>query len=108
MIKRLILVLTTIGFSISYLFAQQSEWQWQNPEVQGSQLNSVCFTGNALFAVGEYGTMIKSDNMGSAWTIQNSGSSEFLASVFFTDSLTGYAVGTGGILKTNNGGNSWF
>jgi photosystem II stability/assembly factor-like uncharacterized protein len=42
------------------------------------------------------------------WEQQNSETTEDLNSVYFTDSNTGYAVGTGGtILKTTNGGLNW-
>lgn len=42
------------------------------------------------------------------WVPQNSGTTNDLKSVFFTDELTGYAVGNGGtILKTTNGGDNW-
>ena len=42
------------------------------------------------------------------WIIQNSGTSNSLYGVYFTDTNTGYAVGQNGtILKTINGGNEW-
>ena len=42
------------------------------------------------------------------WIIQNSGTFNDLWSVCFSDSITGYAVGSGGIiLKTINGGADW-
>jgi len=42
------------------------------------------------------------------WHAQTSGTSASLNSVFFTDSKTGYAVGTSGtILKTTDGGTNW-
>jgi photosystem II stability/assembly factor-like uncharacterized protein len=42
------------------------------------------------------------------WVPQNSGTTNDLKSVYFTDELTGYAVGNSGtILKTTNGGDNW-
>ncbi|MBL0098473.1 MAG: hypothetical protein IPP46_19845 [Bacteroidetes bacterium] len=42
------------------------------------------------------------------WLPQASGSSAMLQSVFFTDPVTGYCSGNGGvILKTTNGGANW-
>jgi photosystem II stability/assembly factor-like uncharacterized protein len=42
------------------------------------------------------------------WIPQNSGTTNDLKSVYFTDELTGYAVGNSGtILKTTNGGDIW-
>jgi photosystem II stability/assembly factor-like uncharacterized protein len=74
----------------------------------GYGLNSVYFANaNTGYAVGFYGTIMKTSNGGTDWTIQNSGTSNHLSSVFFTDANTGYAVGDlGTILKTTNGGNA--
>ena len=42
------------------------------------------------------------------WFIQQSGTDEFLYSVYFTDEFNGTVVGTGGtILRTTDGGNNW-
>ena len=42
------------------------------------------------------------------WNIQRNGTNEGYSSVYFTDSNTGWAGGSGGtIIKTTNGGNSW-
>jgi len=42
------------------------------------------------------------------WTAQTSGTTENLASVYFIDANTGYAVGKSGtILKTTDGGTNW-
>jgi hypothetical protein len=99
------ILLLTIAFVLAglYSFAQ---WEWQNPSPQGSWLNSVVFTDvNTGYAVGDWGTIIKTINGGTTWITQPSGTSENLNSVFFTDSNTGYVVGSGGtILKTTNGG----
>ncbi|MCX6247635.1 MAG: YCF48-related protein [Bacteroidetes bacterium] len=74
----------------------------------GYGLNSVYFANaNTGYAVGFYGTIMKTSNGGTDWTIQNSGTPSHLSSVYFTDANTGYAVGDmGTILKTTNGGNS--
>jgi|WetSurMetagenome_2_1015567.scaffolds.fasta_scaffold37114_2 photosystem II stability/assembly factor-like uncharacterized protein len=56
----------------------------------------VFFTGSSLFAQ-------------SGWFPLNSGTSQILQSVYFTDVNTGYAVGyTGTVLKTTNAGVNWF
>lgn len=41
------------------------------------------------------------------WTLQNSGTTQNLADVFFIHNSTGFACGDSGILKTTDGGNSW-
>lgn len=44
----------------------------------------------------------------SGWFLQNSGTTQFQRSVYFTDVNTGYVCGVNGyMLKTTNGGNNW-
>ncbi|MBK9333900.1 MAG: hypothetical protein IPM96_16195 [Ignavibacteria bacterium] len=64
-------------------------------------------TRHTGFAVGLNGRIYKSTDSGLNWTQQSSGSSAFLFSVDFLDSLNG-AVGGGRILlRTTNGGLNW-
>ncbi len=83
---------------------------WNNPtNGTSNQLNSVCFTdANTGYAVGYYGTILKTINGGTNWITQTTGTTNYLYSVYFTDVNTGYAVGQNGtILKTVNGGTNW-
>lgn len=83
-------------------------WEWQNPLPQDNPLNDVFFIDNQTgWAVGNYGTILKSTDSGQTWKKQNSGTSETLHSVFFTNIQTGWAVGYGVRLKTTNGGQTW-
>jgi photosystem II stability/assembly factor-like uncharacterized protein len=103
----LLICLTLVS---GFAFAQ---WTWQNPLPQGNTLNCVRFVDtNIGYAVGDVGTIIKTTDGGLTWTIQNSGTTADLYSVFFLDALTGYAVGhiaawNGCILKTTDGGATW-
>jgi hypothetical protein len=83
-----------------------SQWTWQNPLPQGNTLNSVYFPDtNTGYAVGDYGTIVKSGDGGATWTKLLSGTTHFFTSVYFTDANSGYVVGEGEtILKTTNGG----
>jgi photosystem II stability/assembly factor-like uncharacterized protein len=57
------------------------------------------------YAVGQSGTILKTNNAGSPWQQQISGTSQTLNKVFFIDIDNGFIAGDGGIiLKTNNGG----
>jgi photosystem II stability/assembly factor-like uncharacterized protein len=72
-------------------------------------LFSVHFKDNNIgWAVGEYGTILKTTNGGTNWTTYTSGTIASLWSVHFTDNNTGWVVGSvGTIIKTTNGGTNW-
>jgi len=99
------LLLIVLNFSLSP-FAQN----WQ-PLTSGTKndLNSVYFVdANIGFAVGDYGTILKTNDGGINWIAQSSNTRNKLTSVYFVNYNIGYAVGDGGtILKTSNGGNLW-
>lgn len=103
--KKIYIILIAL-FLINGAMAQ---WTWQNPLPQGNTLMSVYFTNaNTGYIVGVCGTILKTINGGTNWTISASGTTNDLRSVFFTDPSTGYVVGLGGIiLKTTNGGDVW-
>ncbi len=85
-------------------------WFWSNPKPQGNQLRAVCFVDNNTgYAVGQWGTILKTSDGGANWTLQSSGTTQGLVSVQFPlNATTGYAVGgKGQILKTTNGGYYW-
>ncbi|HJY63264.1 MAG TPA: YCF48-related protein [Ignavibacteria bacterium] len=92
------------------LHAQLADnWDWMNPKPQGNTINAIDFVNDNLgFAVGEYGTILKTTNGGVTWQKQNSGTSTQFISLDFVDQNTGYAGGTNQMLKkTTNGGQSW-
>ena len=105
----------TLQLLLSIIFLQLilsptiAQWVWQNPLPQGNELHTVYFAdANTGYAVGEYGIILKTNNGGSSWSAQTSGTNDWLISVYFTDPNTGYAVGGGGtIIKTSNGGANW-
>lgn len=65
--------------------------------------------GQRLVAVGDYGTVLLSDDAGRSWRQAESvPSRETLTAVSFVGDRQGWAVGHGGIvLATRDGGNSW-
>ena len=84
---------------IAFLFLQlttlaQEDWFWQNPLPQGNRLWSVDFVNELTgWTVGNVGTILKTTNGGTTWTLQTSGITEQLLGVCFTDSDNGTAVG---------------
>ena len=99
-------VLITLMLSSVFAFAQ---WTWLSPIPPGNSLRSVYFTDlNTGYAVGNYGTILKTSDGGDSWTVLTSGTTHTLFSLTFTDNNTGYATGESGILlKTTDGGNLW-
>jgi photosystem II stability/assembly factor-like uncharacterized protein len=93
-------------------FGQQSAWQWINPLPQGNPLNAISVIGqDSLVAVGEYGTVIRSFNGGQTWQVQPTvgGITEVFYAVYFVNTTTGWVSGENGrVLKTTDGGASWF
>ena len=56
-----------------------SQWTWQNPLPQGNSLSSVYFTdANTGYAVGGFGTIVKTTNGGTTWTALSSGTTNDL------------------------------
>ena len=106
-LKFIILGLSLFLLSLS-INAQQG-WFWQNPLPTGNDLFSVHFIDSQIgWAVGWYGTIIKTTNGGENWFAQNSSTGTYFNSVNFTDNQTGWIVAYGGtILKTTNGGVEW-
>lgn len=94
---------------ISPCTTAQSRWTWQNPLPQGNTLFSVDFSETYVgTAVGELGTIIRTIDGGTNWSIQKSGIIQDLHSVSFTDRNYGTVVGSDGIiLRTTNGGETW-
>lgn len=63
--------------------------------------------GGQTWVVGAFGMVLHSSDAGAHWTVQNSGTSQTLASVSFADSQHGFAVGAGGTILATTDGSSW-
>lgn len=101
-----LVMFTAILLAINTITAQ---WEWQLPVPQGNTLNDVyLITPSIGFAVGELGTIIKTEDGGVTFQVQDSDVQVNLNAIKFLSTQYGFAVGDGGtILETNNGGNSW-
>jgi photosystem II stability/assembly factor-like uncharacterized protein len=85
------------------------DWSWINPFPTGYDLYGIdmidAVTGTA---VGERGSIYRTNDGGQTWTEQSSGTKSPMRDVCFKNENTGTAVGWGGtILRTNDGGESW-
>jgi photosystem II stability/assembly factor-like uncharacterized protein len=104
--KKITLVCCLIGLTVLTAFAQ---WQWQNPKHQGHTLNDVQFIDPLTgWAVGEFGTIIGTEDGGFSWEILNSGTSQHLTKLSVAGTTDLWAVGdSGAILHSSNGGVDW-
>ncbi len=86
-----------------------SGWFWQNPLPQGHRLFGVATSDpSTVIAVGDFGTILRTTDGGTTWTLQRSGSDNSLLAVCFVNADTGWAVGRRGtILHTIDGGATW-
>lgn len=102
-VKVLLLLLVLINIS-------HAELSWV-PQTSGTAqlLFDIYFANkNTGYAVGNYGTILKTTDAGKTWSAINSGTTQHLRSVFFVDENTGYVTGWASlILKTTDGGSTW-
>jgi photosystem II stability/assembly factor-like uncharacterized protein len=101
--KIIILLVALVGMT-----GAKAQWVPQNSGTT-KNLNSVYFPdANIGYAVGNFGTILKTLDGGANWDSLTSGTAmTFLCSVYFTDTIIGYGVGDNVILKTINGGTNW-
>jgi photosystem II stability/assembly factor-like uncharacterized protein len=94
-----VLILIFCGFTSIQLFSQNL-WSWQNPQPHVNIINDVFMVDEfTAYAVGKYGTIIKTTDGGLNWTEQKSDYTPFnthhvdFTSVSFVNNSTGFAVG---------------
>jgi photosystem II stability/assembly factor-like uncharacterized protein len=85
----------------------RSGWSWGDPAPQGNTLNNVTFLGTRGFAVGEFGTVLRSDDGGGSWTGLPSGTKSSLSLVQEVDSDTVIVGGGCTVRESINGGESF-
>ncbi|MDF7798995.1 YCF48-related protein [Pontiellaceae bacterium B1224] len=97
-----------LGQMATSVLGADSEWSWLNPSPQGNDLNDLhAIDDNTIVAVGTVGTIIRSDDGGQTWTVQDSGSIWELNAVWFTDAQNGWVGSQRGMLRTTDGGITW-
>ena len=102
---------TSSDWSAVWCFATGSTAGW-NIQIAGTKnsLTGVYFVNERVgWAVGEYGTIIKTTDGGVNWNAQSSTLTYTFSSVQFRDTLKGWLLAERSniILKTTNGGTSW-
>jgi photosystem II stability/assembly factor-like uncharacterized protein len=84
-----------------------SGWDWGNPLPQGNALRAVDFLGPIGYAVGDYGTVLASDDGGATWRGLVSGSTDDLSLVQMIDVGSFVVAGECTVLRSDNGGASF-
>jgi photosystem II stability/assembly factor-like uncharacterized protein len=82
----------------------QSGWAWGDPRPQGNTIRSVAFAGGRGFAVGDFGTALRTDDAGTTWTGLATGVTDSITEVR-TISADSVVIGGGcRALRSDNGG----
>jgi photosystem II stability/assembly factor-like uncharacterized protein len=82
----------------------QSGWTWGSPRPQGNNLTSIDFAGGRGYAVGEFGTIVRTDDGGANWSGVRTGLTEDLTELRVIDGDTFVAGGNCTLLRSQDGG----
>jgi photosystem II stability/assembly factor-like uncharacterized protein len=82
-----------------------SGWVWANPAPQGEPLADVSFADGVGYAVGEFGTVLRSTDAGATWTGLPTGLFSSLTQVNAVSAST-VIVGGGCVLRGSDDGGS--
>ncbi len=99
-----------LTFIVTFFFLNLTafaQWNWQYPVPQGNRLNDISFPEPSQkigFAVGDHGTMMKTENGGTEWTILDSLTNSHLKGCHFLNENLGYTVGDSGMIIRYDGG----
>lgn len=84
-----------------------SGWYWGNPLPQGHPLQAVEFAGARGYAVGDFGTIVRTDDGGATWAGIRTGTTANLSSLQTIDANTFVAAGGCTLLRSDNAGDSF-
>jgi photosystem II stability/assembly factor-like uncharacterized protein len=89
--------------------AQGETWKWLNPVTSGGHLYGVDMDGSNVLAVGAFGSILRSQDTGQAWTLIEHGlTTKGLRDVAFVEGGKAVAVGDSGVLlRSEDAGTTW-
>ncbi|MEA2375495.1 MAG: hypothetical protein QOD53_1958, partial [Thermoleophilaceae bacterium] len=93
-----------VALSGAAVRTSQSGWYWGNPLPQGHGLQAVEFAGPRGYAVGEFGTILRTDDGGASWSGLRTGTTAGLGGLQTIDADTFVAAGGCTLLRTTDGG----
>jgi photosystem II stability/assembly factor-like uncharacterized protein len=82
-------------------------WAWGNPTPQGNSLAAIAFSGELGVAVGEQGTILRTEDGGATWTSSNSLTTQPLDQVAMPDASTVIVGGTCSLRRSDDGGRTF-
>ena len=87
----------------------QSGWQWGNPSPQGNTIRGMDVNGGRAYAIGDYGTALRTDDGGQTWTGLATGTSQNLTRVqAVTPDVVIIVGGQGCVVRRSNDGGRTF
>jgi len=87
-----------------------NSWTWQEPLESNPErvFMAVCFVdGETGWIVDNTGNILHTEDGGTTWVPQDSGTDQYLGSVYFLNSEEGWATGMRQIFHTQDGGATW-
>lgn len=84
-----------------------SGWQWGNPLPQGNTLRSMAFAGTTGYAVGDFGTLLKTEDGGTNWAGLPAGTFTNLTEIQALDANTIFAGGGCVARRSTDGGRTF-
>src|SRR3954454_1996758 len=82
-------------------------WTWGSPLPQGDNLSSVAFQGQRGYAVGEFGTMLRTDDGGASWSGVSTGLTEDLDLVRMISPDSVVVAGGCPVRRSDDGGKTF-
>ncbi|MGE5680769.1 MAG: YCF48-related protein [Bacillota bacterium] len=103
------IILRSLTLSLLFIIQSFAQWKWQNPIPQGNHLYDIQFTDSVNgWAVGYWGTIMKTNNGGKNWNILQTPIKDLLINVYFVTPDKGWCSSYSRVTySTINGGLSW-
>src|SRR4051794_23861353 len=103
----LLLLAASHAASAAPVSVGHSGWQWGNPQPQGNTLRGLAFAGARGFAVGDFGTLLTTEDAGATWSGLSTGT---FANLDLVESIDADSVVIGGgctVRRSDDGGQTF-
>jgi photosystem II stability/assembly factor-like uncharacterized protein len=103
----LLIAAAVMGRAMAETTVGHSGWNWGNPQPQGHTLHAVEFAGLRGYAVGDFGTLVRTDDGGATWRGIPTGTTADLTRLRAVDSNS-VVIGSGCLLRRSDDGGASF